>query len=170
MNKSLSLILFILNLRLFPFTKSYENKAKLNTSNPVNISFIKEKIKIYEKEYIDLFIKSSKNEELFCEKIKNNIKSFQEIKNRYSLLENDISKGLINNIEFKEFLDTIGDISFSIRNLEIIIKKLYKKEKSCVHNNKEFENIKNDLKVKSKKSKENIIKNINHILKINNDL
>ena len=154
----------------FSLTISKEIKSKINTTNTVNITVIKAKIKKYEKEYMDLYIKSSKNIELFCNKIKNNIKSFNEIKNRFATLEDDISKGLINDDKIKEFLVIKGDISFGMHNIDIIVKKLKIKEKSCIKNDEEFINIKNDIKAKSQNSKENIINNINNILKRNNDL
>ncbi len=157
MNKFISINVFVIYLCLFPLIKLNERNETLNTSNGLNFTYIKEKIKIYEKDYFDLFIKSSRNEELFCDKIRNNIHSFKEIKNRFSLFQNDMSKDLINDEEFKEFLNIMGDISFSKRNIDIIIEKLKKKEKSCINNYKEFENIKNDLKGKSSNNKENIV-------------
>ena len=157
-------------LLLFVPTSSFKNKTLFNETTPLNISSLKEKIKNYEKEYMDLFIKSSKNEELFCHKIKTNIKLLEEIKTRYVLIENDVDKGMIKDMDFKEFLDVRGDISFGIRNVEIIIKKLKRKEKNCINNDEEFLIVKKELKEKSSKNKEKMIKNINHILKLNNDL
>ena len=161
---------YFLFFSLFISIVSIKNITFQNETSPLNISYIKEKIKKYEKEYMDLFIKSSKNKELFCHKIKNNIKLFKEIKNRYVLIENDIDKEFVKEIDFKEFLDVRGDISFAIRNVEIIIKKLKIKEKNCINTEEEFQTIKKEIKEKNAKNKETIINNINHILKLNNDL
>ena len=163
-------IIFLIFLSLFSLTLSKEIKPKINAMNTVNITIIKEKLKKYEKEYIDLYIKSSKNIELFCNKIKNNIKSLDKIKNKFANLEDDITKGLINDDKIKEFLDIKADISFSIHNIDIIVTKLKIKEKSCIKDDEEFINIKNDINAKSQKNKENIINNINNILKRNHDL
>ena len=170
MNKNIFFITILIILSISSLTLSKEIKSKINSTNAVNITIVKEKIKKYEKEYMDLYIKSSKNIELFCDKIKNNIKSFNEIKSRYATLEDDISKGLINDDKIKEFLNIKGDISFGMHNIDSIVKKLKIKEKSCIKNEEEFINLKNDIKAKSQNNKENIINNINNILKRNNDL
>ena len=170
MNKYIFFITFLIILSISSLTLSKEIKSKINATNAVNITILKEKIKKYEKEYMDLYIKSSKNIELFCDKIKNNIKSFNEIKSRYATLEDDISKGLINDDKIKEFLNIKGDISFGMHNIDSIVKKLKIKEKSCIKNEEEFINLKNDIKAKNQNNKENIINNINNILKRNNDL
>ena len=161
------LMIFLL---LFSLSTSIQNKTVLNITKRLNISDIKQKMKNYEKEYIDLYIKSSKKEEMFCDKIRNNINLLQEIKNKIVVIESDFNKAFLNDTEIKEFLVTRGDIYFGMRNIEIILKKLQKRKKSCINNEKEFENIKKEIKEKTCKNTENIIEKINNFLKINNDL
>ena len=96
--------------------------------------------------------------------------SFGSVLYRYVLIENDIDKEFVKEIDFKEFLEVRGDISFAIRNVEIIIKKLKIKEKNCINTEEEFQTIKKEIKEKNAKNKETIINNINNILKLNNDL
>ena len=161
------LMIFLL---LFSLSTSIQNKTVLNITKRLNISDIKQKMKNYEKEYIDLYIKSTKKEEMFCDKIRNNINLLQEIKNKIVAIESDFNKAFLNDTEIKEFLVTRGDIYFGMRNIEIIVKKLQKRQKSCINNEKEFENIKKEIKEKTCKNTENIIEKINNFLKINNDL
>ena len=161
------LMIFLL---LFSLSTSIKNKTILNITKRLNISDIKQKIKNYEKEYIDLYIKSSKKEEMFCDKIRNNINLLQEIKNKIVVIESDFNKAFLNDTEIKEFLVTRGDIYFGMRNIEIIVKNLQKKQKSCINKEKEFENIKKEINEKTCKNTENIIEKINNFLKINNDL
>ena len=161
------LMIFLL---LFSLSASIQNKTVLNITKRLNISDIKQKMKNYEKEYIDLYIKSTKKEEMFCDKIRNNINLLQEIKNKIVVIESDFNKAFLNDTEIKEFLVTRGDIYFGMRNIEIIVKKLQKRQKSCINNEKEFENIKTEIKEKTCKNTENIIEKINNFLKINNDL
>ena len=157
-------------LCLIPLLISIGNKTLLNNTKNLNISDIKQKINKYEKEYIDLYIKSSKKEEMFCDKIKNNINLFQQIKNSIIVIENELDNSLVNETDLKEFFITRGDISFGIRNIEKIIKNLQKKSKYCIKDEKQFEKIQKENQEKTVKNKENIIKNINNFLKINNDL
>ena len=162
--------IFIILILLFTLSISIENKTILNITKRLNISDVKQKMKNYEKEYIDLYIKSSKKEEMFCDKIRNNINLLQEIKNKIVVIESDFNKAFLNDTEIKEFLVTRGDIYFGMRNIEIIVKNLQKKQKSCINKEKEFENIKKEIKEKTCKNTENIIEKINNFLKINNDL
>ena len=162
--------IFIILILLFTLSISIENKTILNITKRLNISDVKQKMKNYEKEYIDLYIKSSKKEEMFCDKISNNINLLQEIKNKIVAIESDFNKAFLNDTEIKEFLVTRGDIYFGMRNIEIIVKKLQKRQKSCINDEKEFENIKKEVKEKTCKNTENIIERINNFLKINNDL
>ena len=147
------------------------NKQKvLNLTNNVNLSYVKEEIKKYEKEYFDVYKKSSMNKELFCDRIELNIKALEQIKDKYIHFENDTNIGALENMGLREFLDIRGDISFSIRNIEIILKKLQKRKLSCIKNINELENVKKNIKDQYSKNKENFINSINQILKINNEL
>ena len=170
MNRNIFMLIKFIIISLIPLVISIKNKTILNVTNNLNISYIKEEIGKYEKQYIDLYAKSSKNEESFCDKIDSNIKLFQNIQNKLINIETDIDKGILNSMEMKEFLNMRGDISFSIQNIEIIIKKLQRKKKFCVNNDNEFEIVKKHIKAKNQKNKEDLVKSINHILKINNDL
>lgn len=170
MNRNTFMLIRFIFISLIPLVISIKNKTILNVTNNLNISYIKEEIGKYEKQYIDLYAKSSKNEESFCDKIDSNIKLFQNIQNKLINIETDIDKGILNSMEMKEFLNMRGDISFSIQNIEIIIKKLQRKKKFCVNNDNEFEIVKKNIKAKNQKNKEDLVKSINHILKINNDL
>lgn len=170
MNRNTFMLKRFIFISLIPLVISIKNKTILNVTNNLNISYIKEEIGKYEKQYIDLYAKSSKNEESFCDKIDSNIKLFQNIQNKLINIETDIDKGILNSMEMKEFLNMRGDISFSIQNIEIIIKKLQRKKKFCVNNDNEFEIVKKNIKAKNQKNKEDLVKSINHILKINNDL
>lgn len=170
MNRNTFILIRFIFISLIPQVISFKNKTILNITNNLNISYIKEEIRKYEKQYIDLYGKSSKNEESFCDKIESNIKLFQNIKNKLINIENEIDKGILNSMEMKDFLNMRGDISFSIQNIEIIIKKLQRKKKFCVNNDNEFEIVKKNIKAKNQKNKEDLVKSFNHILKINNDL
>ena len=142
--------------------ESKVNKPKIDfrkaLNNTLNVTNIKQQIKSYEKEYIDIYIKSSKNEELFCDKVDNNIKSLVSIRDKFAKIENDISSGLISDFELREYIDIKADASFSMRNIDNIVKKLNKKKKICVNNNKDFEKLREKIKSKTKIKKENIIK------------
>ncbi len=169
MNKNY--FIFICLISLFAFSSESKNKTLiLNVTNNLNISDIKKTIKKYEKQYFDLYTNSSKNKNLFCDKIDLNIKSFQEIKNKFEYIENRIDDGLLNSMSMKEFLDMRGDISFSIQNLVMIINKMQKRKKNCIKNEEEFNIVKNDIKAQNNKNREKLINNINHILKINDEL
>ena len=157
-------LIIILQISLVLSFESKVNKTKIdfhNTlNNTLNVTNIKQQIKSYEKEYIDIYIKSSKNEELLCDKVDNNIKSLISIRDKFAKIENDISSGLISDFELREYLGIKADVSFSIHNIDNIIKKLKKKKKICVNNNKDFEKLREKIKSKTKIKKENII---NHI-------
>ena len=157
-------LIIILQISLVLSFESKVNKTKIdfhNTlNNTLNVTNIKKQIKSYEKEYIDIYIKSSKNEVLLCDKVDNNIKSLISIRDKFAKIENDISSGLISDFELREYLGIKADVSFSIHNIDNIIKKLKKKKKICVNNNKDFEKLKEKIKSKTKIKKENII---NHI-------
>ena len=157
-------LIIILQLSLVLSFGSKVNKTKIdfhNTlNNTLNVTNIKQQIKSYEKEYIDIYIKSSKNEELFCDKVDNNIKSLVSIRDKFAKIENDISSGFISDFELREYIDIKADASFSMRNIDNIVKKLKKKKKICVNNNKDFEKIREKIKSKTKVKKENIIKQI----------
>ena len=160
MFQSIYITLFLLFSFLPIFVSKDVFKQKKDLNNTLNITQIRKQIKSYEKEYFDVYIKSSKNEELFCDKVENNIKSLISIKNKYNKIDNDISEGLINNIELRDFFDLKADVSFAIHNIDIIIQKLKQKEKICPKDEKEFENLKNNIKANSRKYNENIFKNI----------
>ena len=164
-------LIIILQISLVLSFESKVNKTKIdfhNTlNNTLNVTNIKKQIKSYEKEYIDIYIKSSKNEELLCDKVDNNIKSLISIRDKFAKIENDISSGLISDFELREYLGIKADVSFSIHNIDNIIKKLKKKKKICVNNNKDFEKIREKIKSKTKVKKENII---NQILQFENNL
>ena len=142
----------------------------LNVSNNLNSSEIKKTIKKYEKQYFDLYTNSSKNRDLFCDRIALNIKSFKEIKKKLEDIENKIDDGFLNSMSMKEFLKMRGDISFSIQNIMTIINKLKKRKEHCIKNEEEFNIIKNTIKSQKNKNKERLINNINHLLQINNEL
>ena len=168
MHKSIFILLCFLSI--FDLILSKKNRTMLNATNILNITEIRKEIKNNEKQYMDLFAKSSKNEQLFCDKVQNNIKSLQKIKKKFVQIETNIDKGSLNSLDMKEFLEMRSDISFSIVNIDIIIKKLQQKKKSCVNNLDQFEAVKETIKAKNSKEKEKIIKNINHFLKINDEL
>ena len=165
------ILLIFLFISIHSLVSPGKNRNVLNVTNNVNITYVKEEIKKYGKEYMDLHQKSSMNKEIFfCDKIELNIKAFEQIKKKYINFEIDIDKGTLNNMEMKDFLDIRGEISFSIRNIEIIVKNLQKKKLSCFKNDNEYENVKKDIKAHFSKNKENFLKSINNILKINNEL
>ena len=165
---------YLIIIPLLSLVLSFEskvNKPKIDfhkaLNNTLNVTNIKQQIKLYEKEYIDIYIKSSKNEELFCDKVDSNIKSLVSIRDKFAKIENDISTGLISDLELREYLDIKADASFNIHNIDNIVKKLKKNKKICVNNNKDFEKIREKIKSKTKVKKENII---NHILQFENNL
>ena len=168
MNKIICLV-FIFVSMLSLATANNKHKV-LNLTNNANLSYVKEEIKKYEKEYFELYKKSSMNKELFCDRIELNIKALEQIKDKYIHFENDTDIGALDNMGLREFLDLRGDISFSIRNIEIILKKLQKRKLSCIKNINELENVKKNIKDQYSKNKENFINSINQILKINNEL
>ena len=169
MNKNYFILICLVSL--YAFSSESKNKTLiLNATNILNISDIKTTIKKYEKQYFDLYTNSSKNKEMFCDRIALNIKSLQEIKKKFVHIENKIDDGLLNNMSMKEFLNMRGDISFSIQNIVLIIKKLQKKKQYCIKNEEEFNNVKNNIKSQKNKNKERLINNINNILKIDNEL
>ena len=169
MNKNYFILICLISLFVF----SWESKNKtliLNVTNNLNISDVKKIIKKYEKQYLDLYANSTKINDLFCDRIALNIKSFKEIKKKLQHLENKIDEGLLNNMSMKEFLNMRGDISFSIQNLVLIIKKLQKRKQYCIKNEEEFNIVKKNIISQKNKNKERLINNINNILRIDNEL
>ena len=169
MNKNYFILIYLLSLCVY----SSESKNKtliLNVTNNLNISDVKKTIKKYERQYLDLYANSTKNKNLFCDRIDLNIKSFKEIKKKLEHIENKIDDGLLNDMSMKDFLNMRGDISFSIQNLVLIINKLQKRKKYCIKNEEEFNIIKNNIISQKNKNKERLINNINNILRIDNEL
>ena len=162
------LIIFISFFSLIVYS---ENKTILNATKHLNVSYIKEEVKHYEKEYLNIYTKSSRKEELLCNKLQDNIDQLQNIKKKLVAYETDMDEGMVDNMEFKEFLDIRGDLSFSIRNVQIIINKLNKRKKTCIKDEEELKIIKDNIKSKAtNKNEDEIIQNINDIIKKDNDL
>ena len=105
-----------------------------NETNEINLTELIQKIKLYEGEFINIYRKASRYDELICDKIDENI------------------------------------IIFGRRNADILIERLNKSKEHCFKDSYEAEKFYNEYKEKNRKKKEEIIRAVNRIADINNDL
>ena len=148
-----------------------ENLTELiNELNVTNLTEIAKNIKKYENDYMSLYMKASRKNELLCDKMEKNIQSLLDIKNKYIKSSDIIDSGIMDNSDIRQFLELRGDIQFGIRNIEIIIKKLNKSKIYCFNTTSQMENYLEERKKKNKKSQEEILRTINQIININEDL
>ena len=151
------------------FPQNYSEFFKKPPTTP-NLTEIEENIKTYEKNFFTLYRKAMKPEEMLCAQIEKNIKSLQDIKSKYSSFDDFIAGGKINNDEFKKLLELRGDILFGKRNIDIAIGRLNETKKDCFNNSSQMENYYEEYRQKNKRSKEDIIKAVNHIVQMENGL
>ena len=142
-----------------------------NETNEINLTELIQKIKLYEGEFMNIYRKASRYDELICDKIDENIKLMQELRNNYTVTANIIDNGRLNNPDNeKNFLELRGDIIFGRRNADILIERLNKSKEHCFKDSYEAEKFYNEYKEKNRKKKEEIIRAVNRIADINNDL
>ena len=142
-----------------------------NETNEINLTELIQKIKLYEGEFMNIYRKASRYDELICDKIDENIKLMQELRNNYTMTANIIDNGRLNNPDNeKNFLELRGDIIFGRRNADILIERLNKSKEHCLKDSNEAGKFYNEYKEKNRKKKEEIIRAVNRIADINNDL
>ena len=103
-------IFFLQTILCFSIPKNYSEYIKNATSYVPNITDIEGKVKAYEKDFFLLYRKAIKPKEMLCDNIEKNIKSMEDIKNKYASFDNMILGGTINNSDTKKFLELRGDI------------------------------------------------------------
>ena len=140
----------------------------LNETNEINITELIRKIKFYEGEMMKIYRMSSRYDEMVCDKINENIKLMQELRNNYTATVNIIDNGKLNDTGNENyFLELRGDIIFGRRNVEIFIERLNKRKEHCFKNSSEAEKFYNEYKEKNRKKKEDIIRAVNQIADLN---
>ena len=154
----------------FSIPKNYTEYIKNATSYIPNITDIEGKVKAYEKDFFLLYRKAIKPKEMLCDNIERNIKSMEDIKNKYASFDNMILGGTINNSDTKKFLELRGDILFGRRNIDIGINRLSKFKKYCFNTTSQLEKHLEEFRNKNKISKEQMLKNINRFLQMDNGL
>ena len=140
----------------------------VNETNEINITDLSHKIKFYEIEMMKIYRKSSRYDEMVCDKIDESIKLMQELRNNYTTTIQTIDNGKLNDInDERNFLELRGDILFGRRNVEIFIDRLNKRKEHCFKDSDEAEKYYNEFKQKNRKKKEDIIRAVNQIADIN---
>ena len=140
------------------------------STNYTNLTEISEKIESFEKDLIRLLEVAAKRDQMICDRIEANIKSMEELRKNYTLEMENIDKGKINFSDSKKFLEIRGDIIFGRRNVEIAIERLNKSKVHCFNESSQMERYYSEERKKNKKSKESILKTINQIIQINDEL
>ena len=136
----------------------------------MEIDSISEKIESFEKDLIRLLEVAAKRDQMICDRIEANIKSMEELRKNYTLEMENIDKGKINFSDSNKFLEIRGDIIFGRRNVEIAIERLNKSKAHCFNDSSQMERYYSEERKKNKKSKESILKSINQIIQINDEL
>ena len=113
---------------------------------------------------------ATKRDQMICDRIEANIKSMEELRKNYTLEMENIDKGKINFSDSKKFLEVRGDIIFGRRNVEIAIERLNRSKAHCFNDSSQMERYYNDERKKNNKNKENILRTINQIIQINDEL
>ena len=115
-----------------------------------------------------IYRKSSRYDEMVCDKIDENIKLMQELRNNYTATIKTIDNGKLNDTnDERNFLELRGDILFGRRNVEIFIERLNKRKEHCFKDSDEAEKYYYEYKQKNRKTKEDIIRAVNQIADIN---
>ena len=165
------IILFSYFSLVFCFdTHKYFSDMFNASTNYTNLTEISEKIESFEKDLIRLLEVAAKRDQMICDRIEANIKSMEELRKNYTLEMENIDKGKINFSDSKKFLEIRGDIIFGRRNVEIAIERLNKSKVHCFNESSQMERYYSEERKKNKKSKESILKTINQIIQINDEL
>ena len=164
------IFVFILCCILFSILCSFHPGSEpifFNETNEINITELANKVKFYEGEMMIIDRKSSRYDEMVCDKIDENIKLMQELRNNYTSTIRTIDNGKLNDTnDEKNFLELRGDILFGRRNVEIFIERLNKRKEHCFKDSDEAEKYYNEYKEKNRKKKEDIIRAVNQIVDI----
>ena len=140
-----------------------------NETNEINITELANKVKFYEGEMMRIYRKSSRYDEMVCDKMDENIKLMQELRNNYTATMNTIDNGRLNDVnDERHFIELRGDMLFGRRNVEICIERLKKRKEYCFKDSSEAEKYYNEYKQKNRKRKEDIIRAVKQIADINN--
>ena len=142
----------------------------LNATRELNLTDIEKNIKAHEREYIYLYKYASYPENRICSVIEKSIKSLYEVREKYAYYVDIIQNCKVRDNETKKYFDLRGDILFGHRNVEIAIGKLNLMKNHCYEDYVEMEKAMNERNQKNKKSKEDIVKAVNHIIQIENGL
>ena len=165
------IFVFILNCILFSILCSFHPGSEpifFNETNEINITELANKVKFYEGEMMKIYRKSSRYDEMVCDKMDENIKLMQELRNNYTATMNTIDNGRLNDVnDERHFIELRGDMLFGRRNVEIFIDRLNKRKEHCFKDSDEAEKYYNEFKQKNRKKKEDIIRAVNQIADIN---
>ena len=165
------IFVFILCCLFFPLLCSFHPGSEpifFNETNEINITELANKVKFYEGEMMRIYRKSSRYDEMVCDKIDESIKLMQELRNNYTTTIQTIDNGKLNDInDERNFLELRGDILFGRRNVEIFLERLNKRKEHCFKDSDEAEKYYNEFKQKNRKKKEDIIRAVNQIADIN---
>jgi hypothetical protein len=151
----------------FPFKREPDN---YNESNVVNITELRDKIKLYEGEFMRIYRKAKNREQMICAKMDENMKLMNELRNNYTATINKIDKGIVNDSYIRSFFDLRADIMFGRRNIEVLMERLNKSRANCFKDHYEMEKAFKEYKAKHKKSEEDLIRTFKQIAQINFDL
>ena len=163
----LPIIHFLFFLGIFHFCIS---KIDMDSKYFANSTEMRKKAKEYDKECMRIYRNSKRQEEMICDHMEANIKSLEQLKNKYVPLLHKIDNGTHFNLSLDELLDLRADIEFGMRNTEIIIKRLKKAKVNCFKDTYEMSKYFNEIEQKNTKNKEELINAVNHILQMENGL
>ena len=163
----LPIIHFLFFLGIFHFCIS---KIDMNSKYFANSTEMRKKAKEYDKECMRIYRNSKRQEEMICDHMEANIKSLEQLKNKYVPLLHKIDNGTHFNLSLDELLDLRADIEFGMRNTEIVIKRLKKSKVNCFKDTYEMNKYFNEIEQKNTKNKEELINAVNHILQMENGL
>ena len=163
------LLFFFQSILCLYIPENYSEYFKNATSNVPNVTEIEEKVKAYEKDFLLLYKKAIKPRAMLCDLIEKNIKSIEEIKNKYASFDNLVIGGTVNSSDWKKFLELRGDIFFGRRNIDIAIDKLKSFKEYCFNNTSELEKYIEEFRKKNQNKKE-ILDAVNKFVQMDNGL